>query len=196
MFPTPINDREFALRQLGEDDRFVVSELRRRLLSLPTQPPELRLLYNWGPSDRKAVVHGLFDGHRLVSTLRMETLRETADIKEKLGFDPAEWSFPLPLYSTARAATEPEYRGQGLHSYLKLRYFRHLRELGVERCFASVNGLSPLARGRATALRRLHYEIFEINDYLVGVLDLWKNGEQVMAELEKNCSGLRIRQTH
>ncbi len=157
---------DFFIRQLHEEDRFVVSDLRRSMISHGFSFVSDKTLLNWGPSDRKAFVYGLFFKSTLVSTLRLEIVTQIEIYETRLELSNDIFPATFPVLITSRAATQSDFQKRGAYSVLKLACIAKAMSMDCEYCFATVKSDSF----QVDSFRKIGYEFFTLSSGWKGFL--------------------------
>lgn len=191
----------YFLRQLHEEDRFVLSKLRRDVMAGHFSYVQEKTGLNWGPSDRVAFVYGVFHDEKLISTLRLDQVTDIevyeARIQASFSFIPSV----LPVSVTCRAATDPNYQKLGVHSILKMACLMKAMSIGYEFCFAAIKSTSF----QIDAFHRIGYDLIpsdrewrgflgDIAPPVVGRLNLKTTGKSAVQYLAKRNSDM-LKQT-
>jgi len=147
----------------------------------------------WNESDEKGIVLGIRDSNeKLISTMRIETLHNWKEVKEKLDYDFAYEHIHLPAGLLGKAVTDPSHQGLGLNTYLRYLAYPVLHQKGLQYVIGTVQPHAP----RLSLLQKLGYTFVENKSgwsrfgyqsggtTLVCILDLRKNFKNIMNTLK------------
>jgi hypothetical protein len=135
--------KRYLIRQLHEDDKFIVSKLRRDTADKGFGTITDKVQLNWGPSDRMGTVYGAFEGDQIVSTLRADHIDTVELYESRIEASYEKLPLKLPVAVFCRGATLPEYEGKGFHGVLGMICIATAVHRGYEYWLATLKKNSP-----------------------------------------------------
>jgi hypothetical protein len=153
------NEKRFHIRLLTNRDAMVYEHLIRRSFGnakgFTVRSPSLV----WTPSDDAYPVIGVFEGKRLLSTLRFEWILTPEELEVKSEEKKSPVKFDFPLGYLAKAATDPDFANTGLNSLLRYHAFKVIQHWHV----SSILGFMVEGSPRVFTMQEMGYEFFQMS---------------------------------